>query len=208
MIATSADDFASGIRRLSITSRIFASWKLALLFFVTDRGKSIVLIGFMGVGKSSIGCCLAERTGLPRFDTDEMIAKDFGMPIAGIFAKHGEGAFRDAETEALRSLRRKSKSVVVTGGGIVLRPENIELLKELGLIVHLDADEETVFRRLMRKRTRPLIQTANPRLTVKRLLAERAALYHAAADMAVFTSDLSEQEVATKILQKMEVWRR
>ena len=83
------------------------------------RDKSIVLIGFMGAGKSSVGRYLARLTGLPRFDTDEMISKDFAIPITRIFADHGEEVFRDAETEVLRGLRRESDSIIVTGGGIV-----------------------------------------------------------------------------------------
>jgi shikimate kinase len=161
----------------------------------------------MGAGKSSVGRCLARLTGLPRFDTDEMIAKDFGMPVARIFAQHGEEAFRDAETEMLRRLRREADSIIVTGGGIVLRPENAALLKEIGMVVHLNADEETLFRRLTRQPTRPLIQTENPRATMKKLLEERAPLYHSTADIAFVTSQLSPQEMATKILHKMEIWR-
>jgi shikimate kinase len=175
---------------------------------MTERGKSIVLIGFMGAGKSSVGRYLARLTGLPRFDTDEMISKDFGMPVAQIFAKHGEEVFRDAETEMLRRLRQESDSITVTGGGIVLRQENVELLKKLGFVVHLDADEETLSRRLMRRPTRPLIQTANPRATLKKLLRERAPLYRAAADIALLTSNLGQQEVAGAILRKMEVFRK
>ena len=129
------------------------------------------------------------------------------MPVAQIFAKHGEEAFRDAETNVLRRLKRESDSITVTGGGIVLRPENIDLLKKLGFVVHLDADEETLFRRLMRRPTRPLIQTANPRATVKKLLKERAPLYRAAANLALLTSNLTEQEVAIAILRKMEISR-
>jgi shikimate kinase len=107
----------------------------------------------------------------------------------------------------LRRLRQASDSITVTGGGIVLRQENVELLKKLGFVVHLDADEETLSRRLMRRPTRPLIQTANPRATLKKLLRERAPLYRAAADIALLTSNLGQQEVAGAILRKMEVFR-
>ena len=171
------------------------------------RDKSIVLIGFMGAGKSSVGRYLARLTGLPRFDTDEMISKDFGMPVTRIFADHGEEAFRDAETEVLRGLRGESDSITVAGGGIVLRPKNIELLKELGFVVHLEADEETLFRRLVRRPTRPLIQTANPRATMRELLKKRAPLYRAAADFSLLTPNLTQPEVAKAILQKMEILR-
>ncbi len=174
---------------------------------MTERGRSIVLIGFMGAGKSSVGRCLARITGLPCFDTDEMISRDVGMPIAEIFARHGEGTFRDAETEMLRRVQGERDAIIVTGGGIVLRAENVELIKRLGLVVHLDADEETFFRRLMLRSTRPLIQTENPRATAKRLLEERAPLYRAAAEMNLLTSNLTPQEVAEAILRRIEASR-
>jgi shikimate kinase len=84
-------------------------------------GRSIALIGFMGAGKSAVGRELAARVKRQRYDTDEMIRKRFGSSIPEIFARHGEEAFRDAETEALRSLRNLAADVIVTGGGIVLR---------------------------------------------------------------------------------------
>ncbi|MEP6686491.1 MAG: shikimate kinase [Verrucomicrobiota bacterium] len=174
---------------------------------MTGRGKSIVLIGFMGAGKSSVGRRLAQLTELPRFDTDEMIAEDFGVSVAQIFAKHGEKAFRDAETRMLRRLRRGSGTIIATGGGIVLRPENVELLKKLGCVVHLDVDEETLFGRLMRGPARPLIQTENLRAIMKKLLSERAPLYLAAADIVLRTSPFTQQEVASAILWRMQILR-
>ena len=105
-----------------------------------ERGNAIVLIGFMGAGKSSVGRTLARMTGLPRFDTDEMVAARFGLTIPEIFEVHGEQKFRDAETEALRELSDKRQAIVVTGGGIVLREENVALLRECGTIVYLAAE--------------------------------------------------------------------
>ena len=99
---------------------------------VTGVGKSIVLIGMMGAGKSSVGGCLHRRTGLALHDTDEIVASNFGMSISEIFAEHGEKKFREAETEALRSLPTEEQTIIVTGGGIVLRNENVEILKRLG----------------------------------------------------------------------------
>ena len=97
-----------------------------------ERGNAIVLIGFMGAGKSSVGRTLARMTGLPRFDTDEMVAARFALTIPEIFEKHGQEKFRDAETEALTKLRNRGQAIIVTGGGIVLREENVTLLRELG----------------------------------------------------------------------------
>ncbi len=99
---------------------------------MTGRGQSIVLIGFMGAGKSSTGKALARKTGLPRFDTDEIVSSEFGLSVMEIFVRFGEEKFRDAETEALRQLSETAPAIIVTGGGIVLRPENVKMLRELG----------------------------------------------------------------------------
>ena len=165
-----------------------------------ERGDAIVLIGFMGAGKSSVGRTLARLTGLPRFDTDEMVGAHFGLTVAEIFEKHGEEGFREAETNALRELAGKGAAVVVTGGGMILRPENRHLLRELGTIVHLSADEETLFTRISRRATRPLLRTENPRATVTELLRTRLPLYREVADAEVDTTNLSHDQVAEKIL--------
>jgi shikimate kinase len=168
------------------------------------RGDAIVLIGFMGAGKSSVGRTLARMTGLPRFDTDEMVAARFGLTVSEIFEIHGEEGFREAETEALRELSGKRGAVVTTGGGILLKPENVDLVRQLGTIVHLDADEETLFRRINRRTSRPLLRTENPRATLTELLRVRLPLYREAADIQVDTSLLTHDEVANKILNQIE----
>ena len=168
------------------------------------RGHAIVLIGFMGTGKSSVGRTLARMSGRPRFDTDEMIAARFGLTISEIFEKRGEERFRDAESEALEELSVETDAIIVTGGGIVLRQTNTARLRELGAVVYLSADEETLFRRISRRPTRPLLQTTDPRETLKELLAARLPLYRAAADVEVDTSGLTHDEVARSILKKVE----
>jgi shikimate kinase len=173
-----------------------------------ERGDAIVLIGFMGAGKSSVGRTLARMTGLARFDTDEMVAAQFGLTIPEIFRKHGEEKFREAETAALAQLPDKTPAIIVTGGGIVLRPENVDRLRELGTIVYLSADEETLFARISRRATRPLLQTTNPRATVAELLASRLPLYREAADIEVDTSRLKHEGVARSILKSLEADER
>ena len=130
---------------------------------VIGIGKSIVLIGMMGAGKSSVGACLRQRTGLRLLDTDEIVASKFGMSIPEIFAEHGEKKFREAETEALRRMPTEEQTIIITGGGIVLRKKNVEVLKSQTVIVWLDGDEETLFARASRKQNRPLLRTKNPR---------------------------------------------
>ncbi|MEY2518567.1 MAG: shikimate kinase [Verrucomicrobiota bacterium] len=171
---------------------------------MTGRGQSIVLIGFMGAGKSSTGRALGGKTGLPRFDTDEMVSTRFALPVSEIFARFGEEKFREAETEALRQLANKRPAIIVTGGGIVLRPENVKLLRELGTLVCLEADEETLFRRISRRATRPLLQTENPRATMAELWRIREPLYRDAADVRLDTSRLTHDEVADAVLRKIE----
>lgn len=169
-----------------------------------QRGDAIGLIGFMGAGKSSVGRILARMTGRRRFDIDEMVAAQFGLTISEIFEKHGEEKFRDAESETLRTLADKRGAIIVTGGGIVLRSENVAALHDLGLIIHLAADEETLFQRISRRPTRPLLRTENPRATLAELLRVRLPLYRRAADLEVDTSRLTHDEVAKEILRKVE----
>src|SRR5256885_12002259 len=111
------------------------------------HGRSIVLVGMMGAGKSSVGVCLRRRTRLKLFDTDEIVTSKFGMPISEIFSSHGENKFREAEAEALQALATAEPVVIVTGGGIVLREENIHPLKRLGVVAWLEAGEEKRFLR-------------------------------------------------------------
>lgn len=161
---------------------------------------AIALIGFMGAGKSAVGRELCRRTGWPRHDTDEMIREQFGISIPDIFARHGEPAFRDAETALLKTLQRGLTGIVVTGGGIILREENTRLLRGLGRIIWLDADEEILWQRASRHSTRPLLQTPDPRARFSELLRERLPLYQAAADCRISTSSSSIAEVTDEII--------
>jgi shikimate kinase len=142
--------------------------------------------------------------GWPRIDTDEMVTARFGRPIAEIFADFGEDTFRDAESEVVGQLSGAAPAVIVTGGGIVLRASNVESLRRVGTLVHLEADEETLFRRVSRRSTRPLLQTENPRATLAELLRLRLPLYRDAADVQVDTSRLTHEEVAEAVLNKVE----
>jgi shikimate kinase len=169
-----------------------------------SSAKSIVLIGFMGAGKSSVGRFLERRTGLARMDTDDIISSKLGLSIPEIFSKHGEASFRDVETETLRQLSPDRPSIIVTGGGIVLRQENVDLLKRLGAVVWLYASEKTLFQRASRRGQRPLLQTANPRKSFSDLFRKRRPLYKRAADVRVDTSSLSHDEVGEMILIRME----
>jgi shikimate kinase len=166
--------------------------------------RSIALIGMMGTGKSVVGKALEQKTGLPRFDTDEIISSKSKMPINEIFSTHGEGHFRDLETETLRSMSLEEPAIIVTGGGIVLRAENVDLLRQLGTVVWLDADQATLRMRIRRLSDRPLLQTANPEATLSELLTVREPLYRKAADLRVDISQKNPQEIAELILENIK----
>lgn len=164
-------------------------------------GRSVVLIGFMGAGKSAIGRELARRTKLTRHDTDELVRARFHSSIPEIFAQLGEETFRNAETDELRKLGNKAGIIVVTGGGIVLREENVRLLRSMGMIIWLDADEEILWKRASLRRNRPLLQTANPREKFSALLRQRRSLYQTAAEHRIDTSKATIADVANEIIR-------
>jgi shikimate kinase len=157
----------------------------------------------MGMGKSVVGKALEQKTGLPRFDTDEIISSKSKMPITEIFSTHGEEHFRNLETETLRSMSLEEPAIIVTGGGIVLRAENMDLLRQLGTVVWLDADEATLRTRIRGLSDRPLLQTANPRAALSELLAAREPLYRRAADLRVDVSQRNPQQIAELILENI-----
>jgi shikimate kinase len=158
----------------------------------------------MGMGKSVVGKALEQKTGLPRFDTDEIISSKSNMPITEIFSTHGEEHFRNLETGTLRSMSPEEPAIIVTGGGIVQRAENIDLLRQLGTVVWLDADEATLRTRIRKLSDRPLLQTANPREALSELLAAREPLYRRAADLRVDVSQKNPEEIAELILDNIK----
>lgn len=166
--------------------------------------RSIVLIGMMGAGKTSVGRCLERQTGLPRFDIDDMVSERMGKSIASIFADLGETEFRQAESEVLATLQAAKPAIVVTGGGIVLREENVCRLKRLGVVVWLDADEEVLFERASRRSDRPLLQTENPRATLSKISSDRRNLYEGAADIRIDTTNHGDDEVAHLIMREIK----
>jgi shikimate kinase len=170
---------------------------------VNSGGKSIVLIGMMGAGKSSVGRCLQRRTKLVLLDTDDIVASKFRISIAEIFSHYGEQAFREAETQALRELTTMKQAIIVTGGGIVLREENVDFLRRLGVLVWLDGKEATLFERASQARTRPLLQGDNPREAFAQMIQARLPLYAKVAHIRVDTSVLTEDEIAVAILSKV-----
>lgn len=165
---------------------------------------NIVLIGFMGCGKSSIGRRLATRLGHELLDSDDLITARAGKSVSEIFALEGEAGFRIRETEELRTLEGMQGIVLATGGGAILSPMNREILHRIGLVVWLHADVETLFERASRSRKRPLLEVENPRTTFTTLLESRLPLYGGTADLKVDATGLSHEQTVESIIRSIE----
>ncbi|MFH1347305.1 MAG: shikimate kinase [Candidatus Margulisiibacteriota bacterium] len=158
------------------------------------RNINIILIGFMGSGKSAVGHKLAKDLGMDYLDCDELIEKTEKMSINDIFSKKGEPYFRDLETEIIKTLADYDNFVFSTGGGMVLREENVKMLKELGPLVLLWAKPETVYQRVSKETHRPLLNVPDPLAEIKNILDKRTPVYDRVADFKVDTSKLSIDE--------------
>ena len=169
-----------------------------------DRSQNIVLIGFMGTGKTTIGKIASERLGLEFIDTDDLIVEAAGDPIPAIFEQVGEGGFRKIESDVLRGLAGKGGRIIATGGGIVTQPENQSLLQQLGFVVWLSATVETIFERVSLNSDRPLLYTDDPLQTITNMLADREPLYRAAADLKVETDEFHAEEITHGIAASAE----
>lgn len=165
---------------------------------------NIILCGMMGVGKSSVGIRIAELTGRRWYDTDIVISDRHGR-ISDIFEYYGESHFRALETEVVRELADKDGLVISTGGGLVLKPENNELLKRNGKIFFMRASFETLLGRVKADETRPLLRdTGKTAEKLGELLAQRTPVYEAVADCIVDTDGKSVDEVAREIVLRAE----
>ncbi|GAW94126.1 shikimate kinase [Calderihabitans maritimus] len=166
--------------------------------------KNVVLIGFMGTGKSSVGRRLAKILKMDFVDTDAEIEKLTGLTVAQIFARHGEKRFRSEEELIVKKVARRQNCVIATGGGVVLNPENVKNLKETGVIICLTAEPETILERVKRRNTRPLLPRGSTVERVNELMEQRRAYYEAAADYTVDTTHLTREEVVKEILKLLE----
>ncbi|ADI01183.1 MULTISPECIES: shikimate kinase [Syntrophothermus] len=167
-------------------------------------GKNIVLIGFMGTGKSTIGQRLARKLGMIFVDTDREIEKITGMTVAEIFRKHGEKRFRSEEKLLAHKLAQREGLIISCGGGMPLDPENMKVLGENGVIIGLKASPEDVFRRVMRKRHhRPLIDRELTLERLRAMMAEREK-YYQCAHITVDTSTHGIEELVHKIILNLK----
>lgn len=165
--------------------------------------KNIVLIGFMGSGKTSVGKALAKKLDFKFVDLDDVIEKTVGMKLSEIFKKFGEPRFRDIESDVVNSVTKKTGQVIATGGGVVLRDENMTNLKKNGIIFCLKASEDVIFERLKHCDNRPLLMVEDPEERIRELLSKRETLYEK-ADFSVDTSGLTPEEVADRIIIEYE----
>ncbi len=166
-------------------------------------GENLVLIGYMGAGKTSVGKTLAEKTGRAFIDTDELIVEKAGMTIPEIFDREGETGFRNMETSVLEELRNTvSHAVIATGGGAVLKSVNRKYLMETGKTFFLSAEDETVYQRVGTGEGRPLLSGTDELLSkIQKMQKERRPYYESAAAYSVITDQKSVEEITDEILK-------
>jgi shikimate kinase len=163
--------------------------------------KNIVLIGFMGSGKTAVSGALARKTKKKAIDTDRIIEKNSRMKVKNIFARYGEPYFRELETRAALLLTKKKNMIISTGGGIVTRRENVKVLRAAGVVVYLKNSFAVSARRLKGKKDRPLFDHKNLK-SAKALFKKRQKLYSAAAHLTVETGKKTVSQVADEILKR------
>jgi len=165
--------------------------------------KNIILTGFMGVGKTSVGTQLAMDLGYVFVDTDKLIEADQHMAITTIFAKYGEPYFREIEARIVREVTARESQVVSTGGGAVIWDMNRAAFKQAGLVVCLSARPEIIFDRIKHETHRPLLRTPDPLAKIKEMLDSRARFY-AQADITIDTSEKSVDQIITEIKERIK----
>ncbi|MCD5397356.1 shikimate kinase [candidate division NPL-UPA2 bacterium] len=162
--------------------------------------KNIVLLGFMGTGKTAIGKRVAEKLEMEYLDVDTLIEKEAGMSINELFSRFGEEHFRNLESKLARKVSQYKNKVIATGGGIVLREENLNNLRQGGVLICLTARPEIILERTKKEHHRPLLEVDYPLATIKELLAYRAPFY-AQANYSLDTSDLTITQGVEEVIK-------
>jgi shikimate kinase len=164
--------------------------------------RSVVLVGMMGAGKSTIGRRLSGRLRLPFLDADLEIEAAAGMPIPDIFETHGEPHFRDGEARVIARLLDHGPAVVATGGGAFMREETRSRISAKAVSIWLKADADIIMRRVKRRADRPLLQTADPAATVGRLIEEREPVYQH-ADLTIWSRDVPHEKIVEECIEAL-----
>lgn len=168
------------------------------------KNKNIVLIGFMGCGKSTVGFKLSYRLHIPMEDTDKLIERKQNKTISEIFAEEGEPFFRNLETELLEELKDSPYTRIISvGGGTPVRPENRPMLKACGTVIYLRVSPAVVYERVKEDTGRPLLQCENPLERIKELMDARSEAYEECADIVIDTDELSLDEVVEEIVARL-----
>jgi shikimate kinase len=167
--------------------------------------RSIVLVGLMGAGKSTVGRRLAARLDLPFKDADAEIEAAAGMSISDIFATHGEPYFRDGEHRVIIRLLQEGPSVLATGGGAFMHPETRAWIAQAGVSIWLKAEIDVLMRRVRKRSNRPLLKNADPENSMRQLMAARQPVY-ALADLTVESRDIPHDRVVDDALEALLAW--
>lgn len=163
------------------------------------HGRSVVLVGMMGAGKSTVGRRLAARLRLPFVDADNEIETAAGMSIADIFETHGEPHFRDGEARVIARLLEAGPQVLATGGGAFMRDDTRAKIREQAISVWLKADADVILRRVRRRADRPLLQTADPAGTIRRLIELRDPVYQEAV-LTILSRDVPHEKIVDECI--------
>jgi shikimate kinase len=164
--------------------------------------RSVVLVGMMGAGKSTIGRRLSLRLRLPFLDADTEIEAAAGMSIPDIFETRGEPDFRNGEARVIARLLDNGPSVIATGGGAFMREETRNRVRDKAISIWLKADADIIMRRVKRRADRPLLQTADPEATVGRLISEREPTYQH-ADLMVWSRDVPHEKIVEECIEAL-----
>jgi shikimate kinase len=164
--------------------------------------RSIVLVGMMGAGKSTIGRRLSARLGMPFVDADAEIEAAAGMSIPDIFESRGEPDFRDGEARVIARLLDSGPAVVATGGGAFMRKETRDRIRDKAVSIWLKVDADIIMRRVKRRSDRPLLQTADPEATVGRLISEREPVYQL-ADLTIASRDVPHEKIVDECIEAL-----
>jgi shikimate kinase len=169
--------------------------------------KNIILTGFMGTGKTAVGKELVRLLEMRLIDADTEIEKAEKMSINEIFKQFGEQKFREIETETIKTISRNRNVIISTGGGAVLRQENMDALRENGIIICLTATPETILQRTSNSNDRPLLRVEDPFEKIKGLLDFRKPFYEK-ADIVVDTEGKTPLQIAEEVIEKVRKWKR